>query len=224
VNQGVIEAHRRGIVSSATLMVGFPAARQAVELARDCPALGLGLHLALTGAPALAPHSGLDEAGRLPARPAALHAADPAELRRECLAQLERFRELVGRDPTHLDTHHHSHRLPAVLEVVLEIASAERLPVRLAAPELDLAGIRTTDAFVEDFHGAGATLSGLLAILGALRPGVTELMCHPAIVDDELRSGSSYAEERQRELAILTSPQARAATAALRLVTFADLR
>jgi predicted glycoside hydrolase/deacetylase ChbG (UPF0249 family) len=223
----VIDAHRHGLVTSATLMVGFPAAREAVELARGCPALGLGLHLALTGAPALAPDSGLaDESGALPARPPALHGADPGELRRECLAQLRRFRELVGRDPTHLDTHHHSHRLSAVLEVVREIASAERLPVRLASPEMAprLAGVPTTDAFVEDFHGAGATLPGLLAILAGLSPGVTELMCHPAMVDDELRTGSSYAEERQRELAILTSPQARAATAALRLVTFAALR
>jgi predicted glycoside hydrolase/deacetylase ChbG (UPF0249 family) len=67
------------------------------------------------------------------------------------------------------------------------------------------------DIFVEEFFDQGATLAGLERIASQLGPGTTELMCHPAVVDAELRAGSSYAESRERELAVLTDPAARAA-------------
>ena len=47
VNAGIIEAHLRGIVTSASLMVRQPAAREAARLARAHPGLSVGLHLDL---------------------------------------------------------------------------------------------------------------------------------------------------------------------------------
>jgi predicted glycoside hydrolase/deacetylase ChbG (UPF0249 family) len=55
VNAGVIAAYRRGIVRSASLMVNMPAAGQAIDLARDCPQLEIGLHLNVTSGYCLAP-------------------------------------------------------------------------------------------------------------------------------------------------------------------------
>ena len=46
INEGIFDAHRRGIVTSATMMVNYPAARRVAVLARDSPGLGIGLHLA----------------------------------------------------------------------------------------------------------------------------------------------------------------------------------
>ena len=233
INRGIAEAHCRGIVTSATLMVTHAAAAEVARVARENPSLGLGLHVALTGgAPALSPErvpSLVDARGLLPAKPEGLAAADGCELRAEMRAQLERFERLVGRLPTHFDSHHHAHRLPAVLEALVELARETDLPVRCASPDmrasLRAAGIATTDAFVEDFFGDGATLTTLLRLVHALEPGVTELMCHPAYVDDELRAGSSYADARQHELAVLTSADARAAVrdAGVELVSFAAL-
>jgi predicted glycoside hydrolase/deacetylase ChbG (UPF0249 family) len=232
IDAGIFEAHRGGLVTSATLMVGYPAAAGAAAALAGHPALGVGLHLTLTGggAPTLPAERvpGLvDSAGRLPRSPEGLAGADPAEVEAEVRSQLDRFRTLTGRLPTHLDSHHHAHRVPAVLEAVIAVARDIGLPVRNASPEvgarLRAAGVATPDVFVERFFGDGARLEVLLDILGAVEPGVTELMCHPAVVDDALRAQSSYADERTAELAALTHPAALAAARArgVELVDFA---
>lgn len=233
VNRGVEEAHRRGIVTSATVLVAHPAAAGLAALAARCPGLGLGLHLALTGGPAVLPASripGLVGAtGRLPRSPEALLEADPGQLRAEARAQLERFRRLLGRDPTHLDSHHHAHRLPVVLDAVVEMARDLGVPVRSASPavaeRLRGEGLRSTDRFVEGFFGDSATVDTLLGILRGLREGTTELMCHPGAVDDELRLGSGYAEPRAGELRALADPRVRRAVDELgvRLIGYGEV-
>jgi hypothetical protein len=233
ISDGVLEAHRLGIVTSASLMVAYPAAERAARLSREHPGLGLGLHVALTGGPSVLPASAapglVDGAGRLPSRPEALAAARLVELAAEARAQLDRFRALVGRDPTHFDSHHHAHRLRAVFEVVVALALETGRPVRCASPdmvrELRARGVRTPDAFLESFFGDAATGETLEAILGGLGPGVTELMCHPARPDPELRATSSYADARGRELAVLTAPglRERVTAAGIDLVSFAAL-
>ena len=58
VNRGIVEAHRQGIVTSASLMPNLPSAEDALTRATTCPGLGLGLHLTLTaGAPLQSPHT-----------------------------------------------------------------------------------------------------------------------------------------------------------------------
>jgi predicted glycoside hydrolase/deacetylase ChbG (UPF0249 family) len=233
INEGVTEAHRRGIVTSATVMVNYPAAEQVARIARENPGLGLGLHLQLTGGPAALPPESLrsvvDAAGHLPAKPEALRDPDPAEVLAEARAQLRRFQDILGTLPTHFDSHHHSHRTPAVFEALVTLGRETNRPVRCASPkmvgELRERGVRTTDAFREDFFDREATLEKLAAILDELPPGATELMCHPAVVDDELRRSSGYAEPRTRELAVLTSAAAREAVqaAGVELVHFGQL-
>jgi predicted glycoside hydrolase/deacetylase ChbG (UPF0249 family) len=233
INQGIREAHQRGIVTSATVMVNYPAAREVRVLAQECPGLGLGLHFALTGGvPTLPPASVpslVDAAGRLPAKPEGLARATKEDAIAEARAQLGRFRELIGRPPTHLDSHHHSHRLPAVFEAIATVAKENGLPVRCASPEMVARlrgrGVRTSDVFVESFFDETATLPKLLGILESLGDGTTELMCHPAYADPELVASSSYAKVRERELAVLTSPEPRAAIERLgiRLIQFGQL-
>ena len=233
-NEGVFDAHRRGIVTSATLMVNHPAAGRVAAMSRDSPALGIGLHVALSGGvPALPPEQvkslvGAD--GRLPARPEGLAAADAAEVLAEVRAQLKRFRQMMGRDPTHFDSHHHSHRdVPAVFEAILSLAWETGLPVRCASPamaeRLRREGVPTPDNFIDEFYDEGATPADLVRILEGLPPGTSELMCHPAVVDSELRSTSSYAEPRARELDALTQAAARQALqrSGVRLVHFGQL-
>lgn len=218
INRGVAEAHDRGIVTSATLMVAYPASADAALLAQARPDLGVGLHLALSGGPAvLAPEripSLVDEKGRLRAKPELLAHADPREVLAEARAQLKRFRELMGRRPTHFDTHHHSHALPVVLEALLTLSWESGLPVRSPSPvvreRLRHEGLPTNDGFIDAFFDSGATLENLVDLLGGVGTGVTELMCHPAVLDDALRASSTYAEPRARELAALVHANTRA--------------
>jgi predicted glycoside hydrolase/deacetylase ChbG (UPF0249 family) len=211
-------------------MVGFAAAAEAAAALADHPRLGVGLHVTLTGAAPTVPAGRVPSLvgpdGRFPAKPEGLRAPEPEHLRAEIYNQLDMFRDLVHRDPTHLDSHHHSHRHPVVLAAMIEVARTHGLPVRASSPAvakaLRDAGVATTDVFVERFFGDDARLDVLLSILDDLAAGSTELMCHPARVDDELRSGSSYAEPRARELEVLTDPgvKSRMAERGIRLVRF----
>src|SRR4051812_27428780 len=96
VSRGILRAHRRGIVTSASLMVRWPGAAEAVAGCRDHPGLGLGLHLDL------GEWSWRD--GRwVPAYEVV--PLDASAVAEEASRQLAAFRRLVGDDPTHLDSH-----------------------------------------------------------------------------------------------------------------------
>jgi predicted glycoside hydrolase/deacetylase ChbG (UPF0249 family) len=218
VNQGIVKAHREGLVTSTTLMVLRPFAEHAARLAEGIRTLDVGLHVTLTGAPpgqrpaltASDVPSLVDSKGYLPRNPSGLANASADQVEREILAQLAHFEELIGRAPSHLDSHHHSHRQPPVLEAIIRVARERSLPVRNASPEvaaeLRQRGVVTTGYFVEEFFDEAVNVDDLLRLLANLPDGTTELMCHPGYVDDTLRRGSTYVAPRERELRSLCSP------------------
>ena len=228
INEGILRAHRDGIVTSATLLVSSPAAADVRRLAAQAPQLGIGLHLQLTGGLSVLPpervRTLVDARGALPERPEGFSAASEAEVLLEARAQLGRFRDIVGRDPTHFDSHDHAHRAPAVLEALLTLSWETGLPVRAASPgvgeRLRLEGIKTTDRLVD---GSGAaTEEALLRVLKEVGGGSTELMCHPERDESERRAGNSYVD---RELAVLAGPVLRQTLQAtgVRLIHFGQL-
>jgi predicted glycoside hydrolase/deacetylase ChbG (UPF0249 family) len=232
INRGVLEAHRRGIVTSASLSVNFPAAAEVPALSQDVPSLGLGLHLTFTGAPPVLPPERLptfaDFQGRLPDTPDALQSVRPDELMAEARAQLRRFRELLGRDPTHLDTRQHAHRRSLVLEAVLTLAWETGLPVRNASRDvherLRRENIRCTEHVASEFHGDGATLEALVALVGGLPLGTTELVVRPSL-GEELADAVPEGAARGGALDALTHRETRQIlqAAGVRLIHFGDL-
>ncbi len=167
INTGVFEAHRLGIVTSATAMVNYEGIHEAARLSRENPGLGIGLHVALTGGrtalpPASVP-SLIDARGLQPAKPDGLLGANLAgEIEAEIDAQFAKFVEVFGRRPTHLDSHHHAHRSPEVFEAVCGLALREGLPVRNAGGsmggELKKRSVPTSDVFEESFFDRGASV------------------------------------------------------------------
>ncbi|HEU5193820.1 MAG TPA: ChbG/HpnK family deacetylase [Methylomirabilota bacterium] len=220
VSAGILQAHRHGIVTSTTVLVTADVDRRQLDEARDS-GLGLGLHVNFTlGKPLTRGRSLVDGSGRFrrdPLRAAA--GAEAAHARAEVEAQIERFEKLVGRLPTHLDSHHHVGLYPPVRDVVLDVARAHGLPVRsqdgAARTRARSAGLRTTDHFFGE-AGPGAYWSGsrTLAMLRALPPGVSEFMAHPGYFDDDL-GYSRFGRQREIELAGLGGAAARGASAAL---------
>ncbi|HKD18842.1 MAG TPA: ChbG/HpnK family deacetylase [Thermoanaerobaculia bacterium] len=213
VNAGVLEAHAGGFVTSATVMVLEPSAARGIrDAAERGPKLSLGVHFTLTGGgpPAAAARAvpTLAPGGRFPRRVEELPPRIPeAEIRAELQAQIEIFCVLARRPPSHLDSHHHAARHPDVARVFAAVARERSLPVRAVDdPDrraLREAGVRTPDRFFGDFYGPDASFATLERILGSLEDGVSELMCHPARIDDALRRGSSYADERDLEREVL---------------------
>ena len=153
ISNGILQAHREGIVTSTSVLAVGPAFARTAPLLADVPGLGVGVHLAAVGEdpPMLAPReipTLVDRKGRLPGswrQFTALALAgrvDPDDLRREFAAQFERVRDL-GIPITHLDTHQHLHLWPIVREVVLELAGAEgvtavRVPYGSGGPVIAL--------------------------------------------------------------------------------------
>lgn len=82
------------------------------------------------------------------------------------------------------------------------------------------------DVFIPTFYGNRAILGELLLILLDVPEGVSELMCHPAELDAQLASSSSYTDKRQTELEALTHPSTREVINSefIQLITFEDLK
>lgn len=206
INHGITEAWRDGILTSASLMVNMPASRQAAALAGDLQGLSVGLHVNLT-----------DEG------PPAVEVTDTAAIRAELRHQLEVFRDLVGRPPTHVDSHHNVHRQPELLPLFLELARESGAPMREHSPA------RYLEAFYGQWDGqAHLEQVSVSSLVGMLRddsaPGVTELGCHPGYFDPDFRS--VYHREREAELRTLCDPRVRRAVERLgiHLVSFGDAK
>jgi len=132
VNRAILELHRSGVLTSATLMAKAAAADEAIEIARTTPTLGVGCHIMLAdGDPVLSPqdiptlvqsatgqfHPTL---GRFLPRilSGRIH---PDEIECEAAAQIAHLQSR-GLRLTHIDTHKHTHMFPAVLRPVLRAA------------------------------------------------------------------------------------------------------
>lgn len=200
INRGVVLAHEHGIVTSASLMVRWPAAAAAARHVRERGGLDLGLHLDL-GEWAYRDGNWVPLYEVVPLE-------DPVAVAEEAARQLAAFRTLVGRDPSHLDSHQHVHRRAAVRVVARDLARALGVPLRD-----DEGAIRYCGAFYgQTTEGTpqpdAITAERLVAILAGLPPGTTELACHPGD-DDDL--DTMYRAERGREVQALCDPGVRGA-------------
>ena len=202
INRGILEAHRRGILTSTSMMVHAPGSQEAAWLSRDAPELSVGLHADLS-----------EEGG-----PAAGEESCRAALHR----QFARFQELMGRPPTHLDSHHNAHRDPRLLPVFLDLARQYALPLREHSPA----------RYFSKFYGRWAGQTHLEQISAEslarmlrteIEEGVTELSCHPGYSDADYVTG--YSVERESELRTLCDPRIREVLAghSIQLVSFQHL-
>jgi chitin disaccharide deacetylase len=203
VNRGILHAHVHGIVTSTSLMVTGRARENAAELARQHPELGIGLHWDLDGE-------------RIPLE-------DARAVRDELTYQLDAFETLVGRPPTHVDSHHHVHRRDEIAPIARELASALGVPLR------EEGSVRYVGGFYGQWEWQVTDLEHIRPefLIWILRnevdAGWTEIGCHPGFVTDDFTS--VYLAEREVEVETLTAPRVRAEIQALgiRLASYADL-
>ena len=172
VNRGIVEAHTRGILTSASLMVEAPASEEAAHLASSYRGLGVGLHAVIDTALEATPRDAVE-------------------------SQLERFIELTGQLPTHVDSHHDVHHEAGLLAPFLAVTRSYGLPLR------GHCGVRQISSFYGRWNGEThpeQITPGALARILRAEPndGISELCCHPGYVDEQLES--SYSAEREAEL------------------------
>jgi len=214
INRGIIEAHEHGVVTSASLMVRYPAAEAASALAREHPALSVGLHFE-TG-------EWRYRNGEWYAAYRVIDASDSALIRSELERQLAAFEKLMGQPPTHLDSHQHVHQSEPARSILQEYAERLRIPLRGCGRSITYRG---------DFYGQtgegrplrdGISISVLERMIAALEPGWTEFGCHPGYAD---KLDSVYRMEREEELRVLCIDEIRLVLAryGVRLCSFKDL-
>jgi chitin disaccharide deacetylase len=274
VNSGIVDAHRRGLVMSTSLLANGRAFASAIVAARNNPGLGVGVHLNLSDglptASASRVKSLLNKAGQMEDGPESLllkiakRSLLPDEVELEWDAQIQKIRD-AGILPTHLDGHKHVHMLPGLFQIALALAKKHgirairvshedsklrailsegndphtsttmkqgvqarglKLLVRDARGQANRAGIASTDYFCGIAQTGVLRREGVERLLQALPEGTTELMCHPGLVDAELRQTPTRLQDsRQAELHILTDAAIRklVATQGVRLINFKDM-
>ncbi len=236
VNEGIVDAHRDGILTATTLMANGAAFDDAVRFARLTPSLDIGCHLVLvSGHSVLTGHPYPLTVSKL------LMAIARRELRiyDELAAQVRKIVQ-AGIAPTHLDTHKHTHLAPPVLEAVARVAEEFGIrwvrrpfdfPMTTTAPFLKRATSRALGLVRLQFHRtlarhhcrttdtfAGFQITGrfrtaeLVALIRQLPAGLTELMCHPGHCREDLqRARTRLKQSREDELVALIAPETRQA-------------
>lgn len=239
-NRAILDAHAHGIVSSTSLLANGLAFDHAVSLARDAPTLAVGVHLTLTEGKPLTPMISdefpLSNAPYV--RGLLTGKLDQRAIRREFEAQTAKIID-SGLRPTHIDGHKYIHLLPGIADIAADTARQFNIPyMRLPRPVdpptpisrvVGLAvllvmgwmarpfmrGLRHADRFVGFADTGHLTDSRLLRLLHRPRPGVTELVCHPAYLTEEhtalVANGYDWIAtyDFERETAAVSSPTVR---------------
>ena len=214
INRGVAEAHEHGVVTSASLMVCWPEAPPAVASATRWKGFSIGLHVDLG--------EWTYRDGNWRPYYERIQIGDAEAVAAEIDAQLNAFRALVGRHPTHLDSHQHVHLKEPVRHLMLE--RAERLGVPIRGLRGDVRYRGTFYGLHRDGKPQPEAISREGFLHAASMPGDTlvEVGCHPAA---EVDFESMYALERVDELRVLCDPRLRAELdeAGFELASFHDL-
>lgn len=188
INRGILELHHCGIVTSASLMINMPAASDAVDVATTAPGLDIGLHVTLTNEDAT-PLVDFNDTERCAA---------------ELQTQMEHFEAVLGRRPTHIDTHQNVHRDSRLTPLFISLARRYGLPLR------EHSSVRYFSSFYGQWggetHPEQISAEKLLSMLASeVGEGITELSCHPGYRDPDFES--VYYAEREIELRTLADPR-----------------
>jgi predicted glycoside hydrolase/deacetylase ChbG (UPF0249 family) len=204
INRAIVDGHTRGVVTSTSLMVTGRAAPEAAALSRGHPALSVGLHWDVCGE---------DERS--------FDTHDLAAVREEFRRQLEAFHRLMGRPPTHVDSHRHVHREEHLRPVFRELVAPLGVPLR------DDGRVAFVGGFYAQWEWQVTNLEYVSVpflqklLREEVGDGWTELSCHPGYGSPGYQS--VYLAEREAEVATLTDPRIRQTIRELgiRLVSYA---
>src|SRR5688572_15224049 len=215
INRGIVEAHERGIVTSASLMVRWPTAPAAAAYARAHPRLSVGLHVDLG--------ESIYRGGEWISLYERVNRRDARAVEAEIRAQLSLCRELLRRDPTNVDSHQHVHTEEPARSILEGIAVELGVPLRHYSTRVQHEGRFYGQGRTGAPLAAGITAAHLIDLLRALPAGITEVACHPGFAAD---LDTMYRTERQLEVKALCDPAVRRTVGdeGIELIGFAELR
>ncbi len=205
INRGILECYNEGVLTSTSLMVTGKAAQEAVSICRDHPGLAVGLHWDVWGE---------DE------REFDIH--DLMAVRDEFERQLEEFERLVGKMPTHVDSHKHAHMEEHIIQMFQAMVEPLGIPLRGDGRINFIGGFYAQwEWLVTNLEYVSVPF--LQKILSEeVHQGWTEISCHPGYVSSDFYS--VYNKERETEIDTLTDIliQETIDKLNIRLVSYAD--
>lgn len=244
-NNAIIECFRNGIVRSASIIAAGRAFENAVRLCKQNPSLSLGVHLTLVSEkPVLGAGripSLVDERGDLTfsnkefVSRFMLRQIKMSEVMDELDAQIKKTLD-AGISVSHLDSHQHLHMLPGVIDITIGLAKKYKIKrirvpseVTLSVKTMGLgllslfarkkmkeAGISCADHFWGIKKSGRINERDMLDLAERCQSGLTEVMCHPAYIDDAYRKAyvpyyksTGFPHDPQGEVAALTSKSVR---------------
>ncbi len=227
VNLGIIKSHKDGILTSTTLMANMPGCDEAIVLAKENPNLGVGGHLVLTCGKSLTKGSSIvDKSGyfyNLVEYKKHRNEMNDEEIFQEWCYQID-YLISKGLKLTHLDSHHHLHTFPENLEITKRIAEKYNLCFRNVyglEEKIELPAQKGIKGFLDLMnHSAIRDLKmtfeenrikcfeEIQDVLDQIEDNeITEIMVHPAYVDESLYFNSSFNVQRTKEVSILCDSQ-----------------
>jgi chitin disaccharide deacetylase len=205
VNRGILECHTQGVLTSTSLMVTGSAVDEAVAISHDYPNLAVGLHWDVWGE---------DERE--------FDIENIQAVRAEFHRQVEQFYQLMGRGPTHVDSHRHAHRESHLLPVFKELVASLGVPLR------DDGQVRFVGGFYAQWEWMVTNLAYVSVpflqemLRNEVPDGWTEFSCHPGYISADYNPVYGY--EREAEIRTLIDPRIRQTIDELdiQLVSYAD--
>jgi predicted glycoside hydrolase/deacetylase ChbG (UPF0249 family) len=205
VNRGIIDCHTKGVLTSTSLMVTGRAVDEAIELSKSHPNLAIGLHWDVWGE---------DE-----------REFDTQNLQAskdEFFSQLDEFHRVMGRAPTHIDSHRHAHRQQHLFKSFCEWTAPLKIPVRAACE------VRFVGGFYAQWEWMVTELKYVSVpflqemIRNEVPVGFTEFSCHPGYVGPDYQA--VYNAEREEEVRTLIDPRIRETIEeqGIKLISYAD--
>lgn len=227
VNYGIIDAYKNGILTSTTLMINMSGTIHAVELMKENPELAVGLHLNISlGRPLTDGKTLVDENGFF-MKPDILpkgYLYDEDELRAEVKAQYGKYLKIVGKKPSHLDSHLFStDKVPQMRKIASELALENDIPMR----NFDIDEYNHVEFINYRNYNAKPTLDYIVDFFeDIIKNEYVEIMTHPGYVDYSLNNNSSYNIQRTNEVEFLTSDAIRNLIKKnnVNLITYNDVR
>lgn len=133
-NLAIIDSYTKGIMTSASLMVNMPDTEEAVRMWKKNSALSLGIHLNVTVGMPILEHlntiTQLNGAFNKRILIADQSEINEEELKKECEAQINRFIQLTGKIPDHINSHHGIEAVPGGEKVLQDLAVKYKVPIR----------------------------------------------------------------------------------------------
>lgn len=209
VNEAIINAHKNGVVTSCTIMVGMPGFEEGVQLLKENPTLDVGVHMTLSCyKPILKTHKTIvkdDGYFYRTITPEVIDTLDMEEVYNEFCAQIDRALE-YGLNISHLDSHHHVHTFPAFKDVIKRIVDKYNLPIRGGFKEdIDL-NVKVVP-LVGTFYQDKVSVDFFEKYLNVDDYEIMDMMCHPGFISEFLEKSTSYCYERAFEYSVLTSKE-----------------